>query len=96
MAYDATPGQGSAPAVPIGDPQPYHRLLRNSRSQWWTPILGSLTILAGWMFTSVVILSIQMAIRVDPKGTVVLARSARWAYHFGAPAAPQLATTAFL
>lgn len=70
MAYDAKPGQGSAPAVPVGDPQPYHRLLRNSRTQWWTPILGSLTILAGWMFTSVVILSIQRAIRVDPKGTV--------------------------
>jgi membrane protease YdiL (CAAX protease family) len=69
MAYDATPGQGSAPAVPV-DPQPYHLLLRNSRSQWWTPILGSLTILVGWMFSSVVILSIQLAIHRDPKGTV--------------------------
>ncbi|MDX6240818.1 MAG: protease family protein [Kribbellaceae bacterium] len=70
MAHDATPGRGSAPAVPVGDPQPYHRLLRNSRSEWWTPILGSLTILVGWWFSTFVILGIQFAIHRDPKGTV--------------------------
>jgi uncharacterized protein len=70
MAHDATPGRGSVPAVPVGDPQPYHRLLRNSRSEWWTPILGSLTILVGWWFSTLVILGIQFAIHRDPKGTV--------------------------
>jgi uncharacterized protein len=70
MAYDATPGQGSAPAVPVGDRKPYHRLLQNSRSEWWTPLLGSLTILAGWWFSTLLILSIQLAIHKDPKGTV--------------------------
>jgi uncharacterized protein len=70
MSYDATPRPGST--VDLGDsgPQPYHRLLRNQVTTWWTVILGAFAILAGWMFASLVILSIQMVIRKDPEGTV--------------------------
>jgi membrane protease YdiL (CAAX protease family) len=70
MSYDATPRPGST--VDLGDPgpQPYHRLLRNQVTTWWTVILGTFAILAGWMFASLVILSIQMGIRADPEGTV--------------------------
>jgi membrane protease YdiL (CAAX protease family) len=45
-------------------------LLRNPVTARWTPILGAFTILAGWMIGSVLILSIQQAIREDPEGTV--------------------------
>lgn len=69
MAYAPTPGRG-VPAVPAGDPVPYNRLLRNPAASWWTPVLGSFTILAGWLCASLVILSAQIAIRQDPPGTV--------------------------
>jgi membrane protease YdiL (CAAX protease family) len=70
MSYDATPRPGSTADVSDAGPQPYHRLLRNPATQWWTVVLGTFTVLAGWMFASVVILSIQMGIRKDPAGTV--------------------------
>lgn len=65
MPYDVTPGPAS-----IAGPQPYHRLLRNPVTSWWSVLLGAFTILAGWMFASVLILSIQQGIRKDPEGTV--------------------------
>lgn len=70
MASDARPGQGSASVVPADGAQPYHRLLRRPGIQWWTPVLGSFTILAGWLFASVLILTVQLSIREDPEGTV--------------------------
>ncbi|TWD75409.1 membrane protease YdiL (CAAX protease family) [Kribbella amoyensis] len=70
MAYDATPRPGSTTDVRDAGPQPYHRLLRNPVTASWTVVLGAFAILAGWMFASVVILSIQQAIRPDPEGTV--------------------------
>jgi uncharacterized protein len=70
MPYDATPGRGPVPAVPAGDPQPYHRLLRNPATTWWTPVLGAFTILAGWLFAGLVIVTVQNLVRQDPKGSV--------------------------
>lgn len=67
MPYDVTPKRGSIADV---GPQPYHRLLRNPRTAWWSIVLGVFAILAGWMFASVLILSIQQGIREDPEGTV--------------------------
>jgi membrane protease YdiL (CAAX protease family) len=50
--------------------QPYHRLLRNNVTPSAFVLLGALTVLVGWMFWSVLVLSIQQSIRTDPKGTV--------------------------
>jgi len=50
--------------------EPYHRLLRNPGKPRWMPVLGSLTILAGWMCAGIIFLSVQAAIREDPPGTV--------------------------
>ncbi|TCO44369.1 membrane protease YdiL (CAAX protease family) [Kribbella antiqua] len=49
---------------------PYHRLLRNEVSPRGYVILGAFAILTGWMVASVVILSVQRAIRTDPEGTM--------------------------
>ncbi|HET6299651.1 MAG TPA: type II CAAX endopeptidase family protein [Kribbella sp.] len=70
MPYDVTPRPGSTADKGDAGPQPYHRLLRNPVTAGWTVLLGALTILVGWMFAGVVILSIQAAIRKDPEGTV--------------------------
>jgi membrane protease YdiL (CAAX protease family) len=51
-------------------PAPYHRLLRNPVSPSGYVILGAFTIFAGWIFASLVILTIQRGIRADPEGTV--------------------------
>jgi membrane protease YdiL (CAAX protease family) len=51
-------------------PPRYHRLLRNPVTPSGYVILGAFTIFAGWIFTSLVILSVQQAIRKDPEGTV--------------------------
>ncbi|TDD24253.1 CPBP family intramembrane metalloprotease [Kribbella turkmenica] len=51
-------------------PPRYHRLLRNEVTPSGYVILGAFTIFAGWIFTSLVILSVQQAIRKDPEGTV--------------------------
>jgi membrane protease YdiL (CAAX protease family) len=65
---------GAAPAVTVdprdAGPQPYHRLLRNGVTSRWMVLLGPLTILVGWMVASLLILSVQIAIRKDPEGTV--------------------------
>ncbi|MEU8226217.1 type II CAAX endopeptidase family protein [Kribbella sp. NPDC048915] len=49
---------------------PYHRLLRNEATPRTYVVLGAFTILVGWMLTGVVVLSVQMAIREDPPGTL--------------------------
>jgi membrane protease YdiL (CAAX protease family) len=50
--------------------QPYDRLLRNQETPSGYVILGAFTIFAGWIFASLVILTIQRGIRADPEGTV--------------------------
>jgi membrane protease YdiL (CAAX protease family) len=70
MSYDATQRPGSTADVRDSGPQPYHRLLRNPVTSSWSVILGAGAILVGWMFTSLVILSIQQGIRPDAEGTV--------------------------
>ncbi|MEI8412374.1 MULTISPECIES: CPBP family intramembrane glutamic endopeptidase [unclassified Kribbella] len=50
--------------------QPYDRLLRNSETPNGYVILGAFTIFAGWIFASLVILTVQRGIRTDPEGTV--------------------------
>ena len=51
-------------------PQLYHRLLRNPSTPSGYVILGAFTIFAGWIFASLVILTVQQGIRKDPEGTV--------------------------
>jgi uncharacterized protein len=51
-------------------PPRYHRLLRNPSTPSGYAILGAFTIFAGWIFASLVILTIQRGIRADPEGTV--------------------------
>jgi membrane protease YdiL (CAAX protease family) len=70
MPYDTPPRPGSTIDARDAGQQPYHRLLRNQVTQSWTVLLGAFAVLAGWMFASLVILSIQQAIRKDPEGTV--------------------------
>ncbi len=59
-----------AKEVKEAGPQPYHRLLRNPSTPSGYVILGAFTIFAGWIFTSLVILTVQQSIRKDPEGTV--------------------------
>ncbi|GAA0923279.1 hypothetical protein GCM10009554_01320 [Kribbella koreensis] len=70
MAAAGTPGPGAAIDPRDAGPQPYHRLLRNNVTPSAFVLLGALTVLVGWMFWSVLVLSIQQSIRTDPKGTV--------------------------
>jgi hypothetical protein len=70
MSYAGTPGPGVAIDPRDTGPQPYHRLLRNYVSPSGFVLLGALTVLVGWMFWTVLVLSIQQSIRTDPKGTV--------------------------
>jgi membrane protease YdiL (CAAX protease family) len=70
MAYAGTPGPGVAIDPRDAGPQPYHRLLRNNVTPSAFVLLGALTVLVGWMFWSVLVLSVQQSIRTDPKGTV--------------------------
>lgn len=70
MPSDARTGPGSTAVVPVEGGQPYHRLLRNPTMRWWTPVLGSFTILAGWLVASLIILTAQLMIREDTPGTV--------------------------
>ncbi|TCC31458.1 CPBP family intramembrane glutamic endopeptidase [Kribbella sindirgiensis] len=49
---------------------PYHRLLDNDATPRAFVVLGSFTILVGWMIAGVVIQGIQLAIREDPEGTL--------------------------
>ncbi|TDW14321.1 CPBP family intramembrane glutamic endopeptidase [Kribbella kalugense] len=48
----------------------YQDLLRNPDAPRAYVVLGALTILVGWMIASVIILSVQQAIRTDPEGTL--------------------------
>ncbi|WP_328326500.1 CPBP family intramembrane metalloprotease [Kribbella sp. NBC_00382] len=70
MSYAGTPGPGASLDPRDTGPQPYHRLLRNNVTPSAFVLLGALTVLVGWMFWSVLVLSIQQSIRTDPKGTV--------------------------
>jgi membrane protease YdiL (CAAX protease family) len=70
MPYAGTPGPGVAIDPRDLGPQPYHRLLRNNVTPSGFVFLGALTVLVGWMFFSLLILSVQQSIRTDPKGTV--------------------------
>jgi uncharacterized protein len=70
MSYAGTPGPGGVIDPRDAGPQPYHRLLRNDVAPRGFLLLGALAVLVGWMFFSVLILSVQQAIRTDPKGTV--------------------------
>ncbi|NIK57962.1 CPBP family intramembrane glutamic endopeptidase [Kribbella shirazensis] len=49
---------------------PYQRLLRNDVTPRAFVVLGTFTILVGWMIASLVIVGAQTAIRPDPKGTM--------------------------
>ncbi|MFD7157481.1 CPBP family intramembrane glutamic endopeptidase [Kribbella sp. NPDC059898] len=49
---------------------PYQRLLKNGVTPRVYVVLGTLTILVGWMLGSVVIIGIQQGIRKDPPGTL--------------------------
>ncbi|MGZ0152505.1 CPBP family intramembrane glutamic endopeptidase [Kribbella sp. WER1] len=49
---------------------PYQRLLKNDVTPRAYVVLGTLTILVGWMVGGVVVLGIQQAIRKDPPGTL--------------------------
>jgi membrane protease YdiL (CAAX protease family) len=70
MPYAGTPGPGAAIDPRDTGPQPYHRLLRNHVTPSAFVLLGALTVLVGWMFWSLLVLTAQQAIRTDPKGTV--------------------------
>ncbi|MDX6262160.1 MAG: protease family protein [Kribbellaceae bacterium] len=70
MPYAGTPGPGAAIDPRDAGPQPYHRLLRNNVTPSGFVLLGALTVLVGWMFWSLLVLSVQQSIRTDPKGTV--------------------------
>lgn len=70
MPYAGTPVPGVSLDPRDTGPQPYHRLLRNNVTPTAFVLLGALTVLVGWMFWSVLVLSIQQSIRTDPKGTV--------------------------
>ncbi|NEA35288.1 CPBP family intramembrane glutamic endopeptidase [Streptomyces sp. SID13031] len=70
MSYAGTPGPGGAVDPRDAGPQPFHRLLRNDVAPRAFLLLGALTVLVGWMFFSLLILSIQRGIRTDPEGTV--------------------------
>ncbi|MFC0628481.1 CPBP family intramembrane glutamic endopeptidase [Kribbella deserti] len=61
MAYNQFPLQDVVP----GDPQPYHRQMRNSWFAVWRPALGTLAILCGWIIITVIcVLPIQA---LDPE-----------------------------
>ncbi|WP_427891064.1 CPBP family intramembrane glutamic endopeptidase [Kribbella sp. GL6] len=49
---------------------PYQRLLKNDVTPRAYVVLGTLTILVGWMLGSVVLIGIQGGIRKDPPGTL--------------------------
>ena len=49
---------------------PYQRLLKNDVTPRVYVVLGTLTILVGWMIGSVLIIGIQQGIRKDPAGTL--------------------------
>lgn len=49
---------------------PYQRLLKNDVTPRAYVVLGTLTILVGWMIGGIVILGIQQGIRKDPPGTL--------------------------
>jgi len=70
MPSAGTPAPGVAVDPRDAGPQPYHRLLRNDITPRGYVFLGAMTVLAGWIFASLVILTIQQSIRPDPKGTV--------------------------
>lgn len=54
MAYNPYPAQDVVP----GDPQPYHRQMRNSWFAVWRPFLGTLAILCGWIIVTMICLLI--------------------------------------
>ena len=66
MPYDVTPVKDRDDFGPTT----YQRLLRNTESPPSYAILGAFAVFAGWIVWSLVILSIQQAIRKDPTGTV--------------------------
>ncbi|HEY3509486.1 MAG TPA: type II CAAX endopeptidase family protein [Kribbella sp.] len=51
-------------------PTPYQRLLANDVTPRMYVVLGTFTILVGWLVAGVVILSVRQAIKPDPAGTL--------------------------
>jgi membrane protease YdiL (CAAX protease family) len=65
MSYPAYPNQPGRPPVELGEPLPYHRLMRTPAFVWWKPVFGSLIILTGWIVATLVAITPVLAFHPD-------------------------------